>query len=124
MKIEKTEKMELNFENGLTIKDINIGDKQYELSIAQYSKDNKINGLILDFSNGEFLIMITPDNEISFHRTLHRINHDHNDSESLQVYEESLKNIQPQPFWESRFPYKGEGRKFFIVRFGSETSKI
>lgn len=94
----------------------NICGKDYTVQVT-----NIEGRFIIDFNEGDYSIIIK-DGKIGFKRTLYRPNHDHNDSQTLQISIDADKSgIEKGKIeWRSRFPYIGEGWEFYEVDFGAE----
>jgi len=107
----------IEFNNGLIIENVDIGGKEYKLKVINHG-----GRLVLDFNDRDYEITID-ERGIKFERLAYRPNHDHNDSESLQIGDnESVMGVKKDEIkWRARFPYAKEGYEFFYVPFGART---
>lgn len=106
----------LESENGnLTIEDVEIAGHKYILKIS-----NENGKLSLDFNDRDYVITICEEG-VRFDRTVYRRNHDHNDFEHLVVGvdDDKIGVTKGGILWRARFPYNGEGYKFFRIEFGA-----
>ncbi len=105
----------------LHLENVVIAGKVYTLDIHNYSLAEGEERLSLDFNNGDYQIIIEKDG-IRFVRTLYRPEHDHNDSETLQVGVDNrhvgIKKGETK--WFSRSPDPSDGTDYFRVKFGAE----
>jgi hypothetical protein len=108
----------INHEGKLKLDEVNIDGKDHSLEI------NNPNGMLtMSFNDGDYEIKIH-NGSITFERHLSRPNHDHDDTEILQIAIDSGPGrIKGEIFWRSRFPYAGEGYDHFKVEFGSKIDK-
>jgi hypothetical protein len=132
MKTKITKEIVEELGNKATIHDIRIGDEIYRLSINN-ERDNG-QKVILSFSrksdinpqhsDDEFTISIDCNKKMWFSRYVSRPTHDHDDTDYLQMFISEdpfgMKKLH-EPFWFSRFPYKGDGKDFFTIDFGPVT---
>lgn len=106
----------VSFENNeLILENVNINNVNHSLKIS-----NRNGRLVFDFNDKDYEIVIDSEG-IRFQRIAYRHNHDHNDSESLQIgVDEKVMGVKKDELvWRARFPYKGEGYDYFKVPFGS-----
>lgn len=90
---------------------VEVGEQTYNVQVS--NGGGRLSLAFLNKGGGEDYVIRIFDGKVSFHRTLWRPDHDHDDHQTLQVMEDG--KLQ----WYSRFPYDGEGRKFFEIPFGS-----
>jgi len=118
MKITRIVKEEICLPEGVNLEGLPIQNKLYDLVVKnnqerlelQFYKigEGKLNG-----ASPEFAIRIH-EKGMFFERYLHRPNHDHDDSESLQVRTDADNLV-----WSKESTY-GEGRNnLFLIPFGS-----
>ena len=103
----------------LHLRDLCINGRKYSLRINNY--DDRLS---LNFNEGEYEIIINEDG-IRFERIVKRLNHDHDDVESLQVVVDPKQTLSKDAkkrdlVWRSRYPYDGEGYNLFYIPFGNE----
>lgn len=96
------------------LRGVQVGEHTYDLFVTNSERTGRLSFRFSkpDLQTNEFSISIG-DGKLTFHRTRWRPNHDHDDTESLQITKDG--KLQ----WWSRFPYSGEGREFFDIPFGS-----
>ncbi len=120
MKIRRTIEEVVEHGEKIVIENIKIAGKEYKLKIMETKEVKSLSFQFFDKNSNldcmeeypEFQITIHAKGEIGFMRYCHR-NHDHDDIETLQI------NEKGEIKWRSRYPYKGEGYKFFKILFGS-----
>lgn len=97
----------------IRLENVRIGNENYSLEIM--SHDGRLS---ISFNENDYILHFD-EKGISFTRVNYRKNHDHNDSQSLQIKtDESIGPKKGSEEWRSRFPYKGEGWDFKYIEFG------
>jgi len=127
METRRTIEEKIKHGNSINIEELNINGEKFCLKI-----DNQNEGFSLGFykdkssiekdDSAEYEIIIDGEG-IRFRRYVHRLNHDHDDIESLQVVTDPGKEDMSKKgdlVWRSRFPYEGEGYKLFYLPFRSK----
>jgi len=99
----------------LHIENINLNGKNYNLDLYNQEKD-----LVLNFNGPDYQIRIL-DGMVKFSRGVHRLNHDHDNVEYLQIVQDETRTGKPKGTieWRVETPLNN-GWAYFSVDFGGK----
>jgi len=119
MKVIRKREIEETIEGEeIHLEGIVIAGKAYSLDIQNSRRAEGHEAVSFSFNGGEYEMTIRGE-QIYFSRHVSRPNHDHDDSEDLQIRTDEISDHEKgKLFWRSRYPYPGEGYEHFKVPFG------